>query len=65
MSEQQSTPEELQRKLPEIPFSELSEGTKDFILASTLTGKPTDEVIRDVLREAAAAAGFHKTGHAA
>lgn len=52
-------------KLPDVPLSELSEGTKDFLIAHSLTGKPVTDVIRDVLSQAAAAAGFPTEGRAA
>lgn len=45
-------------KLPDIRLSELPESTKDFLLASSATGKPVTEAIKDTLNKAAAAAGF-------
>lgn len=45
--------------LPEVALSEIPEGTKDFLLAqSGSAGKSVTEVIRAVLNEAAADAGF-------
>lgn len=46
-------------KLPDIALSELPEETKDFLIAaSAASGKPIDDVMKDVLRHAAGDHGF-------
>ena len=42
----------------EIPLSEMSETTKDFLLAASAAGKSVTEVIAEQLDRAASAAGF-------
>ena len=49
---------EPQMKLPDIALSDLSEGTKDFLIAHSATGKAIPQVIREVLLKASVAAGF-------
>lgn len=45
--------------LPGIPFADLPENTKDFLLATSLAdGKPAAEVIIETLDAAARDAGF-------
>ncbi len=44
--------------LPPIPLQSLPESTKDFILASSHSGKTPAEVVREILERAAVAAGF-------
>ena len=45
-------------KLPTVSLSDLSEGTKDFLIAHSAMGKAVPEVIREVLTRASIAAGF-------
>ena len=49
---------EPQMKLPDVALCDLTEGTKDFLIAHSATGKAIPEVIRDVLARASVAAGF-------
>lgn len=52
-------------KLPDIALSDLSESTKDFILAYSATGKSVTDAIREILTGAAISAGFKPKGRAA
>lgn len=48
-------------KLPTVSLSDLSEGTKDFLIAHSAMGKAVPQVIREVLAKASADAGFTPT----
>jgi hypothetical protein len=59
MSTTPPAPAESPMRLPDIALSELPEGTKDFLIAaSAASGKSIDEVMKDVLRDAATDHGF-------
>lgn len=45
-------------RLPDIPLSDLSERTKDFIIAASGRGRPVTDVMVEALNHAAAEAGF-------
>ena len=45
-------------ELPGIALSELPEGTKDYVMAISGTGKTIPETMKEILNAAAAAAGF-------
>jgi len=45
-------------KLPDIALSDLPESTKDFLISYSATGKTIPDVIREILDNAAANAGF-------
>ncbi len=46
-------------KLPDVALSDLTEGTKDFLIAHSAMGKAVTDVICEVLTRASAAAGFN------
>jgi hypothetical protein len=50
-------------RLPELPLSGLPEGTKAYLLArATESGKPIQEVMRDIWNDAAACARYWVVG---
>lgn len=53
----QTTADAPPRSLPEIPLDDLSETTKDFLLAHSAAGKSVPDVIIGVLDEAAEKSG--------
>jgi hypothetical protein len=53
-----AAPNTVPASLPEIALSELPEGTKDFLIAHSATGKSVQQVIVETLDAAAERSGF-------